>query len=118
MERITIDDFKRHGFKVEILHKAEDDTEDDLIVLTKGSIYFKVELSPEGSYIMPLFDYDFTESQKLKMTTIWAEKVSDFSDLIFKFAKIFKDVSHIYYCKQMFAQMISDELSKVGIEAK
>lgn len=117
MERITIEDFERHGFKVEILYKAVDDTEDDVIVLTKGPMYFKAELCPEGNYIMPLFGLDFPDSRGLKRT-VWAEDVSDFSDLMFELAGEYREISQIYYRKKMLAKIIADELSKIGREAK
>ena len=101
MKKILIEDFEKHGFKVDIIEHCED--EETLCKIRKNGFFFKLYFDGEHKYVR-LFE-NFNDA-------IFAYEVTDFKDLLERLAHEFKHTYIAYKQKSILAKIVYDKLMK------
>lgn len=99
MKKILIEDFEKHGFKVNIICEDEKET---LCEIGKDGYLFKLYFDENGEYLKLC---EFNDA-------IFADEVADFKDLLEKLANKIKHASIIYKQRSILARIVYDKLMK------
>ena len=99
MKKILIEDFEKHGFKVDVIEHCEDG--ETLCEIRKNGFFFKLYFDGERKYVR-LFD-KFNDA-------IYADEVTDFKDLLERLAHEFKHTYIAYKQKSILAKIVYDKL--------
>ena len=100
MKKILIEDFEKHGFKVDIIEHCED--EEMLCEIRKNEFFFKLYFDENGEYLK-LCELNYE---------IFADEVTDFKDLLGRLAHEIKHAYIAYKQRSILARIIYDKLMK------
>ena len=101
MKKILVEDFEKHGFKVNIIEHCED--EEMLCEIRKNDFFFKLYFDDNGKYV--------GLSDEIN-DTIFADEVTDFKDLLGRLANEIKRASVAYMQRSILARIVYDKLMK------
>lgn len=100
MKKISIEDFEKHGFEVDIIEHCED--EEMLCEIRKNGFFFKLCFDENGEYVRLC---NFNDA-------IFADEVTDFKDLLGRLAHEIKRASIAYKQRSILARIVYDKLMK------
>lgn len=100
MNKILVEDFEKHGFKVNIIEHCED--EEMLCEIRKNDFFFKVYFDENGEYLKLR---EFNDA-------IFADEVTDFKDLLGRLANEIKRAYLAYMQRGILARIVYDKLMK------
>lgn len=100
MKKISIEDFEKHGFEVDIIEHCED--EEMLCEIGKDGYLFKLYFDENGEYLKLC---EFNDA-------IFADEVTDFKDLLGRLAHEIKRASTVYKQRSVLAKITYDKLMK------
>lgn len=98
MKKISIEDFEKHGFEVDIIEHCED--EEMLCEIGKDGYLFKLYFDENGEYVRLC---NFNDA-------IFADEVTDFKDLLGRLAQRIKHASTVYKQRSVLAKITYDKL--------
>lgn len=98
MKKISIEDFEKHGFEVDVIEHCED--EEMLCEIEKDGYLFKLYFDENGEYVRLR---DFNDA-------IFADEVTDFKDLLGRLAHEIKHASIVYKQRSILAKIVYDKL--------
>lgn len=100
MKKISIEDFEKHGFEVDVIEHCED--EEMLCEIRKNGFFFKLYFDENGEYLKLC---EFNDA-------IFADEVTDFKDLLGRLAHEIKRASIAYKRRSILAKIVYDKLMK------
>lgn len=100
MKKILVEDFEKHGFKVNIIEHCED--EEMLCEIRKNDFFFKLYFDENGEYVRLC---EFNDA-------IFADEVTDFKNLLDRLAYEIKRASVAYKRRSILAKVVYDKLMK------